>query len=447
MNPSPPPPSTPAAGWSRALRWLWPALVLTVLVAVVAVNVGGPGSDRTPVRLSQVTKGSLSVEILATGTVEPMQRLEVRWPFAAALVSAVLVEPGERVHAGQPLLRLDSALLEETALRESSAYLAARDRLDALLHGSRDSEQRRLEISLERARRELDHQVTRQQQVEELHQAGLLSRMDRDAAVFQVDSARYAVRQAEVDLEAFRRGFAQGEEQSLREEVEARRLVAERARQAAANGALAAEADATVLEVHAQTGEQVQEGQLAFLLADMRRFRISLLVDELEVRRIRPGQRVTLDSEYFGDGGGDGSGDGGVEGVVERVVPMVRDRRGVPSVEVRVTVTSPGDWEPPAGLGVEARIRVDRADGVVTVPLESVVERDGTNGVFVVDGGWAHFQPVGLGLRNERRVEVASGVEPGQQVIVGGHVFLQDGDPVVAVQGSSNGSLKVEFFQ
>lgn len=423
----------------RLLRWLWPSLIAVAVVAVLAANLSGPSATGSPVRLSPVARGSLSVEILAVGSVEAEERIEVRWPFSAARVAAVLVEPGERVEAGRSLVRLDRSQLTEAAHRERAAFLEARQRLAAVEHGSRDKELALLELAVDQARRKLSFQEARRRQTEELAEAGVVSRMDLDSAQFEVESARLAVREAELRLESFRHDGGADEEEALREEVESLRLAAERARRAAAEATLVAPRDATVLALEIDPGELLLEGGLAVELADMSRFRISLLVDELEVRRIAPGQEVLLTSEYFGAET--------VTGVVERVVPSVRDRRGVPSVEVLVGVPGADGWEPPAGLGVEARIRIDRAEGVVTVPLESVVERQGTNGVFVVDEEKARFRPVGLGMRNESRVEVVSGVEPGQEVIVGGHVFLQDGDPVVPTRDESSGSLMVEFFE
>jgi HlyD family secretion protein len=57
--------------------------------------------------------------------------------------------------------------------------------------------------------------------------------------------------------------------------------------------------------------------------------------------------------------------------------------------------------------------------------------------VFVVEGGIARARPVETGLSDERKVEILSGVKPGEAVVVGPFRTLdelKDGDPVKPVK-------------
>ena len=436
----PSPSSWPASRGRRWQRFLWPAVLLAALAGVLAVNLAerGARSAGTSVQVAEAALGPLSVDVVATGTVEPRERIELRHAGVAAEVLEVPVREGERVRAGQLLLRVDAAPLQEATHREEAAYLQALDRLAEVRGGSREATVERLSLAVEKARQDLAHKETRLAQIAELASAGLVARREKTDAEHQADISRLAVREAELELKAYRSGLGGEEIAALEEEVLYRRVAAGRARRALDSGGLVAPSAGTVLEVGVRPGEMLAPGQLAVALADMSRFQVSLFVDELEVGRLAPGQPVILHSEYFGGEE--------VAGSVERVVPSVRDRRGVPSVEVLVRVPE-GRWEPPAGLGVESRIRIDRAEGVVTVPLEAVVERDGRNVVLVATGGRAAQREVELGLRNESQVEVTRGIEPGEKVIVAGHVFLRDGDSVTVLPRTASGALKVEFFQ
>ena len=428
---------------SRARPWaryVWPAILVIALVAILIVNLTGRGGEGAAavVQVADAKLGPLSVDIMATGTVEPRERIELRYAGVASEVIEVPVREGQRVQAGQLLVRTDSAPLEEAAHREEAAYLQALDRLGELRAGSREATLERMHLAVEKARQNLAYHEKRLAQVAELAAAGLAARRDETDAQHQVEGSRLALREAELELLAFRRGLGEREMAALQEEVLYREVASDRARRALGNAGLVAPSSATVLEVKVRPGETLAAGQLLATLADMSRFQVSLFVDELEAGRLAPGQPVALRSEYFGGEE--------VTGVVERVVPAVRDRRGVPSVEVLVRVPE-GKWQPPAGLGVEARIRIDRAEGVVSVPLEAVVERDGKNVVLVASGGRAVQRRVELGLRNQSRVEVTRAIKPGEQVIVTGHVFLKDGDPVTVVAKPAGGALKVEFFE
>lgn len=82
------------------------------------------------------------------------------------------------------------------------------------------------------------------------------------------------------------------------------------------------------------------------------------------------------------------------------------------------------------GMFVEATIVIERRDGVPVVPREAVTERGGRNVVFVVDNQKVSERPVGLGLGDDRIVEVVSGAREGEQVVVRGLETLADGTPI-----------------
>ncbi|NLE41835.1 MAG: efflux RND transporter periplasmic adaptor subunit, partial [Lentisphaerae bacterium] len=66
----------------------------------------------------------------------------------------------------------------------------------------------------------------------------------------------------------------------------------------------------------------------------------------------------------------------------------------------------------------------------VGVPAEAVLYRRGRNLVFVVEDGKAVAREVETGLANDGWLEIVSGLEPGEQVVVEGQVLLTDGDLV-----------------
>jgi RND family efflux transporter MFP subunit len=82
------------------------------------------------------------------------------------------------------------------------------------------------------------------------------------------------------------------------------------------------------------------------------------------------------------------------------------------------------------GMFIEATIVVERRDGVPVVPREAVTERGGRNVVFVVENQKVSERPVGLGLGDDRIVEVLSGVREGEQIVVRGLETLADGTPI-----------------
>jgi membrane fusion protein (multidrug efflux system) len=84
------------------------------------------------------------------------------------------------------------------------------------------------------------------------------------------------------------------------------------------------------------------------------------------------------------------------------------------------------------GQFVDVQIELERRPEAVVVPEEAVVPRGGENFVFVVADGTAELRQVTLGERAPGRVEVASGLEAGERVVVAGQQKIQDGAAVEA---------------
>jgi RND family efflux transporter MFP subunit len=88
-----------------------------------------------------------------------------------------------------------------------------------------------------------------------------------------------------------------------------------------------------------------------------------------------------------------------------------------------------------AGSAVRAQIELGRKPNVVMVPAEAVIftietDRNGKALAFVAEGERARRVDVTVGARQGSALEIASGLQPGQSLIVQGAHFLRDGNPI-----------------
>jgi membrane fusion protein (multidrug efflux system) len=149
--------------------------------------------------------------------------------------------------------------------------------------------------------------------------------------------------------------------------------------------------------------------------------RVSFPVPERYAQRLRPGQRVqfrvaALPGEEF-------------TGVVDFVDPVVQ----LPARTILVKAQVPnGRRRLQPGMFIEARLATEVRPEAVIVPEEAVLPIQGATFVWVVAEGKAARRQVGLGVRIPGFVEIRSGVDKGDQVVVGGLERLQEGMPVNA---------------
>jgi membrane fusion protein (multidrug efflux system) len=118
-------------------------------------------------------------------------------------------------------------------------------------------------------------------------------------------------------------------------------------------------------------------------------------------------------------------------GVVEFVDPVVELPARVITVKARVSnrdrVLHPGAF-------IEVRLATDVRPSAVIVPEEAIVPLEGLVIVWVVNAeGTVERREVTLGVRTPGFVEVRSGIDGHEQVVVGGQVRLQPGMPVTPI--------------
>ena len=101
------------------------------------------------------------------------------------------------------------------------------------------------------------------------------------------------------------------------------------------------------------------------------------------------------------------------------------------TITVKADVPNPrGELQ--AGMFIEARLATDVRPSAVVIAEDGVLPLQGTNYVWVVVDGKAVRRQVELGVRTPGFVEARSGVEAGEQVVVGGQERLAEGAPVAA---------------
>jgi RND family efflux transporter MFP subunit len=170
-----------------------------------------------------------------------------------------------------------------------------------------------------------------------------------------------------------------------------------------------------------QPGQVVAAG--AELLRMIRQGRLEWRAElpEAELARVHPGMTVTLLAS-----------DGPVNGRVRAVSPGVdtSTRTGT----IFVDLPAPGSLK--AGAFVEGHVITGRAPARM-LPAAAVVQRDGYNVVFTVDGQQvAHRVRVETGATSDGWIEIVSGLKAGDTAVERGAGFLSDGDRVRVVAGT-----------
>jgi len=111
---------------------------------------------------------------------------------------------------------------------------------------------------------------------------------------------------------------------------------------------------------------------------------------------------------------------------------------GTSTLPVRLAFTRAA--KVPAGTFVQVDIAAEQHTNVVLVPVAAIVREGEETAVFITDGKTAHRRAVKTGLSDAAQIEILSGVNAGDMVIVDGQAGLPDEAMVTMVKKSASES-------
>ena len=144
-------------------------------------------------------------------------------------------------------------------------------------------------------------------------------------------------------------------------------------------------------------------------------------VIERDYPRIKIGQQATIITDAFPDKT--------FNGTIQRISPILKESSR--QAQVKITASNPR-WLLKPGMFVRVEIEFARHTDATVVPITSLVKRDDSQGVFLIDreNMKARFIPVKFGIINGDYAEVMSPPLSGLVVTIGQHL-LEDGTPVL----------------
>jgi membrane fusion protein, heavy metal efflux system len=161
--------------------------------------------------------------------------------------------------------------------------------------------------------------------------------------------------------------------------------------------------DGTIVEKHITPGEAITAEANVFTLSDLSTVWAEMAVPAQHLNEVRVGREATVKAAAF---------ESSAEGRVSYVGALLGEQTR--SAPARVVLTNPqGAWRP--GMFVNVLVNAGQQSVPVAVSSDALQDIDGAPAVFVETPKGFVAQPVKTGKKDERVVEVLSGLSAGQQ--------------------------------
>jgi HlyD family secretion protein len=411
--------------WSFA-RWP-PAVKIgavsgsVILAALVGIRlVAGSGGSTIRVPRSQLVVATVEQAIFhdlipLRARVEPRETVYID-AIDGGRVDRVLVEPGDRVQRGQPLIELSNTNLALSVIQQESQLNQAISQLE---QNEISLEQNAL--ANERALAEIDYMLVKlgrsASRREKLVASGAASNEQRDEVTDELTYYRHlqpiqsASNIRQLDLRNRLLPDIHHQLQNLRGNLE---IVHEKL----GGLIIRAPVEGVVTAIDLKVGEHRNPGERLAEVTPESGMKLTAEIDEFYLARVRAGQAATVDI-----------GGTPVGVTVRRVSPQVHN--GQFSIDLDFDGKSPATLV--AGETTQGRLQLGEDSPARILPVGPFLERTGGDWVFVVakDGASARRRRIKIGRRTAEQLEILGDLATGERVLTSDYTGLERADRIV----------------
>ena len=173
--------------------------------------------------------------------------------------------------------------------------------------------------------------------------------------------------------------------------------------------------------LYVDVGEYADVGKPLVDIVNIDKIKINVQMPELDVRYVRKGQKTPIKIDAFADQTLIGT----VDFVSFKAHPATK------TFLVRSVIDNSDHHIRPGMIGRVVFVRRVIPDAVAA-PLFAIVDKGGERIVFVEKDGIAQSRTISIGIIEGDRVQITSGLEVGDHLIVKGHTEVEDGMKVIA---------------
>jgi HlyD family secretion protein len=392
-----------SASFLTRYRWI----VATIAIAAAVVLFASLSRDpAVPVRAVTAQRSTIRSIVSTNGKVEPLQNFEAHTPTGTT-VKRILVREGDHVKKGQLLVQLNDAEARSQAARAKAQVVAADADSSAIEKGGNREEVLTLDSQITKARTDADRAQRNLDGLRSLQQQGA-------ASPGEIKNAEDQVKRANADLDLLLQKQKKRYSQPEIIRVEAQKSQAQAAYEAAQDVLsqlnIRAPFDGIVYSLPVLLGAYLNPGDLVLQEADLSKIRVRAFVDEPDVGRLAPGDRIDVTWDAMPERTWQGT---------VGVIPAVIKLHGTRNVGETTCIVDNRDFKLLPNVNVGVTIVTAEHRDVLTVPREAVHQEDSKAYVYQIVNNELQRRYVQTSISNLTQVEVAVGLAENALVALG----------------------------
>ncbi len=378
------------------------------------------------IKIITITPRPILSTISLTGNLEPLKLINIVSPFIGK-VKDRFFNYGEYVKKGQILIKMDTSEIEIKYRSAKITYIKALQELERLETWKNSPEVKQARRLVTKARFILEAQKRRFQEAKRLYEKGIIPTDEYETAKQELKNAELDFIAAKDELKAI---LDKGNKQNIavaRIEMENAQIRLKELEDQLKKATIFAPVSGIVIlppssdkdnsSKIAEKGVSFEQGEVMLCIGDMEGISVKAYVDEVNINKIKKGQRVIITGDAFPNIK--------LIGKIDSISSQAKisSNEGVPSFEVVVTVrhlTPQQRKKLCIGMSANLEVVVYKNPKALIVPIKAVSIVDSKRFLRILDKKTGKIKKIQVktGITTLDSVEILSGLHPGDQVVI-----------------------------
>jgi len=404
----------------KRFPWIIPVLIALIILGT-GRYFGSRRKDAQPNLQSltvPVQTQSLQVSFEASGSIEPITAVNIS-PKTTGRLTALYVEQGDKVKAGQLLARMDSANLTAELAQAQAELAQAQAEYTKVLNGNRQEAIARGKSQVLSAQAQAELSAKRLEKNRWLAQQGAIAQLTLDEYLSEDQTSRASLAEAQEQLRELESGSRPEDIEQAKAQVAAAKARVDLAQTNLSDTAIYAPFNGIISQKYATVGAVVTPNVSASttssatsssILSVASGLEVKVKVSEATIARIKPNQGTEIIAEAYPYRT--------FQGRVKQIAPEAIVENNVTSFEVKVELIT-GQGELRSGMNVDVIFVGEKIDNALTIPTVAITTNQGEIGVMVLgDRNQAQFKPVRVGFNENGQTQITQGLSAGDRVFI-----------------------------
>lgn len=353
--------------------WLIPVALFLGLTMIIRSGAISGGKSKLPaiddtvsVKVIEARNEEYAPKLMLSGSIEGKTTAAISAKISGR-IEEVLIEEGQAVKAGEPLVTLESTELANSLRAAKEAKVKAQVNYDLAM--------------------------TDYNRYQTLNSQGAISQQ-------QLDNAGAKLRTAEADLSSAAANLSSAEKQY-------------------GNGTITAPVNGVVANKIAAIGQVVSPGAALMAVEDLSQVYAAINIEQKDLGRVKTGQQAEVTVDAY---------EGRVfTGTIDTINPEAA--AGSRMFRAKVKIDNQ-DGVLRAGMFAKVQLATGQSIEVLTVPQAAVIQKQGLYYIFTAENNKVIRQQVQIGEVTGETIEIKNGLRAGEKVIISSVNQLKDGQAV-----------------